>query len=54
MLGYEKIIMEQECSKMLLSSMQWNNIAVTVKRLHKDPPNGGKVDLLINECETIR
>lgn len=32
-------------------SMQWNKTLVTVKRLHKEPPEGGQVDLLITENE---
>ncbi|XP_013393057.1 uncharacterized protein LOC106160837 [Lingula anatina] len=39
---------------MVMESMLWNKVTkVTVKRLHKDPPKGGEVDLLINENECI-
>ena len=39
------------CLCVPIYSMQWNKSLVTVKRLHKEPPDGGIVDLLITEYE---
>ncbi|KAK2160730.1 hypothetical protein LSH36_127g04019 [Paralvinella palmiformis] len=38
-------------SFMVMESMYWNGLPVTVKRLHQKPRQGGNVNLLINENE---
>ncbi|XP_074647637.1 uncharacterized protein LOC141903421 [Tubulanus polymorphus] len=38
---------------MVMESMFWNETSVTAKRLHRSPPSGGVIDLLIHENRNI-